>query len=118
MKTQHSFLKVVFVVILFSVFYTTSCKKEEPESTVQGANEIWMESSKFSPADKTIPRGTTITWVNKDSYDHNVTSDNVYFVNSGNFGRGETYSFKFDSAGVYNYRCTLHLTMTAKITVQ
>ena len=75
-----------------------------------------MVSSKFSPAEKTITKGTTITWINKDSYDHNVTCTGWFA--SPNFGKEETFSFKFDSVGVYDYRCTLHLTMTAKIIVQ
>ncbi len=117
MKTKYVFSgQGIIILMIMSLFYITSCDKKTPEPTTQAANEIWMESSKFNPAEKTITKGTTIKWVNKDSYDHNVTCTGWFA--SSNFGKGETYSFKFDSAGTYDYRCTLHMTMTARIIVQ
>lgn len=116
MKTRN-YLPVFIILFFTGLFFIVSCdKKSEPTPTDPSDKEVWMENSKFNPLEKVVTKGTTITWVNKDSYDHNVTCDGWFA--SPNFGKNETYSFKFDSAGVYNYRCTLHLTMTAKIIVQ
>lgn len=116
MKAKY-YTTVFTLFLIIGLFFIVSCdKKSEPTPVAPGDKEVWMESSKFNPVEKIVTKGTTITWVNKDSYDHNVTCDG-WFV-SPNFGKNETFSFKFDSAGVYNYRCTLHLTMTAKIIVQ
>jgi len=88
-----------------------------------GANEVWMQGMAFTPASKTIAIGTTITWTNKDTYPHTVTSgvpgapDGLF--DSGNLSSGSTFSFKFTSAGTIKYFCTIHgAMMKATITVQ
>lgn len=85
-------------------------------------DEVWIEGYAFTPAIRTIATGTTITWTNRDSYAHTVTSgtpgapDSIF--DSGNLGHNATFSFTFDSAGTYNYYCRYHTGMTGTITVQ
>ena len=55
-------------------------------------NQIWMQGMSFNPGTRSISKGTKITWVNKDSYAHTVTSgtpgnpDGIF--DSGNIGGG------------------------------
>jgi plastocyanin len=74
---------------------------------------IVVKNFAFKPTSLTISKGTTVTWSFQDSVGHNVT---------GSFGHSKTivkgkYSFKFTKAGTFNYICTIHPFMKAKIVV-
>lgn len=80
--------------------------------TTPTANQVWMQNTSYNPKTKTITAGTEITWVNKDSYNHTVTSgtpghpDGLF--DSGTIGAGGTYKHKFSTAGTFNYYCSIH----------
>jgi plastocyanin len=71
----------------------------------------------FDPNVLKVAKGTTVSWTNKDSAAHTVTSDTKVF-DSGNMAQGATYSFTFNDIGDFSYHCTYHSGMTAKISVQ
>lgn len=92
-------------------------------STTPPANQVWMQNTSFNSSSKTITVGTEITWVNKDPYNHTVTSGTPGHpdgkFDSGIIASGGTYTHKFTSAGTYNYYCTIHQSlMTGTIIVQ
>jgi nitrite reductase (NO-forming) len=65
----------------------------------------------------TIPAGTTVTWTNDDpGVAHTVTSVDGLF-DSGFLNEGESWSYTFDDPGEYEYLCTPHPWMRAKIIV-
>ena len=70
----------------------------------------------FSPNDVVVSVGTTVTWTNKDSVSHTVTSDDGEF-DSDMLEKGDTYSHTFDKAGVYEYHCKPHPFMRGKVIV-
>lgn len=81
---------------------------------------IEVQGFKF-PANTDVAKGTTVTWTNKDSAAHTVTSG-TRPTKDGKFdgqlpGAG-TFSFKFTDAGTYQYFCTIHSSMNATITVK
>lgn len=72
---------------------------------------IEMKGSSFSPANIKIKKGTTVTWTNKDSIEHDVVPDDPSpaFKGSGRLlSKGESYSFTFNTVGKYSYFCTPH----------
>jgi len=69
----------------------------------------------FSPATLTILPGTTVTWKNKSSAPHTVTSDDGQTFDSGNIAPGGTFTFKFTVAGSYPYHCNIHPYMRATV---
>lgn len=73
---------------------------------------------KFDPPVLTVPVGTTVVWTNQDDVPHTVTSSDKTFKSSGALDKGDTYSYTFTAAGTYNYYCTVHPFMTAKVIVQ
>jgi len=81
-----------------------------------GTNEVWIQGMAFNPSSITVKEGTTITWTNKDAVAHTVTSDANLF-NSGSSGSGKTYTYTFSTEGTYQYHCSIHPTMTAKVIV-
>lgn len=65
----------------------------------------------------TIAPGTTITWTNTDpGMIHTVTSVGGLF-DSGFLNEGDTWSYTFEESGEFEYFCTPHPWMRAKIIV-
>lgn len=116
-------LALLFVTILIA----GGCKKTtydmpgtssggNPPSAGPGTNEVFIQGLAFDPATITVPVNTAITWKNKDSMGHTVTSDAGAFA-SGTLGLNGTYSHTFTTAGTYPYHCALHTYMTAVVIV-
>ena len=97
------------------------------------ANSISIVSGSSSPENKIfydpsttmIEKGTEVTWINNDTnMPHTVTSGNPDQGPRGIFdsgimnGDGSSYKFTFDNEGEFEYYCTLHPWMTAKIIVK
>ena len=90
-----------------------------------GAFDPANASKAYSPLKLEVKVGTTVTWTNKDSMPHTVTSgvsdgslgkpDNIF--DSGNFAKGETFSYTFDEVGEFPYFCIPHPWMKASVTV-
>ena len=66
-------------------------------------------------AKMSIKKGDMVVWTNKDSAPHTVTGDGL---NSGTLSGGQTYSFAFNTAGTFSYKCNFHPSMTGKVIVQ
>lgn len=64
-----------------------------------------------------VPVGTTVTWTNEDSVIHTVTDVDGSF-DSGFLREGETWSHTFEEPGEFEYMCTPHPWMRAKVIVQ
>jgi plastocyanin len=93
-----------------------------PDGNTPGQNEIWMQNMTFVPNAKTISPGTTITWVNKDSFNHTVVSGTPgnpdgKFASSA-LGPNGTFPHTFNDVGTYPFYCSIHTSMTGTITVQ
>jgi plastocyanin len=70
----------------------------------------------FQPNSITVQVGTSVTWVNHDSVDHTITSDDGKF-DSGNIMSGGEFKFAFSQPGTYSYHCSIHPTMIGVVTV-
>lgn len=69
----------------------------------------------FNPPFLAINASDTVTWTNNDSVPHKIAGDGFA---SDLLNKGATYTFKFNSAGTYNYHCTIHPSMTGVIIVK
>lgn len=88
-----------------------------PSAPVAG-NAVAITGFAFSPGALTVKVGTTVTWTNKDSDAHTVTSQGSGGpLQSKALATGETYSYTFTTAGTFSYLCTIHPFMTATVTV-
>jgi amicyanin len=82
------------------------------------AHAVAIKNFAFAPTAVTVKVGTTITWTNKDSDAHTVTSTGSGGpLNSPALSTGQTFSFTFTTAGSYSYFCTIHPFMTATVVV-
>ncbi len=69
---------------------------------------------RFDTSEGEVPVGTTVRWVNDDSFAHTVVADDGSFM-SDRIEPGESFEFTFESAGEFAYICGLHPSMTASI---
>ena len=72
----------------------------------------------FSPYTLTVKVGDTVTWTNRDSASHTVTSDSGNELDSSSLGKGATYSHTFMQTGTFDYHCKFHSGMTGKVIVE
>ena len=94
-------------------------------------NASTMTDKAFAPNPLNAKVGDTVTWTNKDTIFHTVTSgtgpsDTTHGkeFDSGLSGptalttQGKTFSHKFMTAGEFPYFCQLHPTMVGKVVVK
>ncbi len=102
--------------ILLTGCYTQTTPAANPGATVAGHQaNVEISGFAFSPSTLTITKGTTVTWTQKDSAPHTVTSGTF---DSGTLNSGQTYSHTFNETGSFNYHCNFHQSMTGTIVVQ
>ena len=68
----------------------------------------------FRPQTIRIARGDVVKWVNRDNVTHTSTSSSW---DSGRVAPGDSFRRRFRRAGTFNYRCTIHPTMTGTVIV-
>jgi plastocyanin len=96
---------------------TTTSNNEVRSGTVN----IDMKNTAFSLTSIKIKKGTKVVWTNQDSIQHNVVADsnNANGLPTENelIGKGQTYTFTFNTVGTVKYHCTPHPFMAATIEV-
>lgn len=99
----------------------TPAQTESPTATPSQSTKspssdtpVDIEGSRFTPMRLSVPVGTRVEWTNRDSYSHDVTSAQLtdqgtaWDYYSGNMGEGAVAGYTFDTAGVYEYYCSIH----------
>ena len=81
------------------------------------ATEVKIDNFSFSPQTVTVPVGTAVHWTNRDDIPHTVVSQDTSFKSKA-LDTDEDFTYTFSKAGTYNYFCSLHPKMTAKVVVQ
>ncbi len=80
-----------------------------PSSAATGPGAVEMRASQFQPSTLTIKVGESVTWINRDSYAHTVTSDaGGSPLDSPTLGPKESWTYTFSDPGTYAYHCTPH----------
>lgn len=81
--------------------------------------EVLTENKSFVPRITIVPVGSTVGFPNHDSFDHNVFSTSGPKVfDLGLYGRNQTRSVTFESAGLARIYCNVHARMAAFVLVQ
>lgn len=88
---------------------TTAPPRDPTAVTIQGLA--------FSPPTLEVPKGTRVTWTNRDSTAHTVTATDRRF-DSGNVSAGGTFSVSFGETVTVDYACLIHASMTGRIVVK
>src|SRR5919106_348951 len=84
-------------------------------SIVPGSSAPKPDNKYYDPDPVNVAVGTTVTWTNDDATLHTVYSGSPQdAANSGTLfksdfmSKGKTFSHTFDTAGTFDYYCTLH----------
>ena len=129
---QNHMINVFLVVIVGTLF--TAISIPEPGKyyvLAQEAVSIAPGSSNPSASQFYVPReisvsvGTSVTWTNDDATIHTVTEGSPQGGGAGAtpafdssiIAPTATWENTFDTAGEFNYYCSLHPFMTGKVTV-
>lgn len=103
-----------------------AAESEEPaesEAATADVERVRLESSNFDPETLTIAAGTTVRFLNADSFAHTVTEGTGgQAVDDPIVDRdlepNKSVGVTFDEAGTYEITCELHPTMQMTITVE
>ena len=95
----------------------TPAETPTPEAMKEGG--VSSDIVNFTHQDLVVSVGTTITWVNRDSASHTstATAGSALRWNSRRLRTGESFTFTFNEPGTYQYRCSIHPSMTGTVTV-
>lgn len=69
---------------------------------------VTIMGTMFNPPVLEIPSGTTVKWTNQDSGQYKV---NVSGSHSPIMNKRDSWSFTFNSTGLYEYGCDIHPSM-------
>ena len=92
-----------------------------PQATPGGGTTVTIADFRFEPATIEVSVGEIVTWVNEGPTAHTSTSfgeRGTKIWDSNILDRGDDYSFTFDEAGSFDYVCSLHPSMKARIVVE
>src|SRR3954454_24314523 len=108
-------MKKLFVPLIAVAALAVGASPAAPASTATATVQI--KGSSFVPRTATIKTGDTVKWVNADTRNHQVVSNNGSFV-SPILGPGHSYSHRFNAAGTYRYHDGLNAAVkgTVKVT--
>lgn len=88
------------------------------DTTPQATNSVKIENMAFTPVSITVKKGTTVTWTNNDTVSHTVTeTDGENGPDSKSLAKGDSYTFTFNEVGSFKYKCSIHPSMTGRVTV-
>lgn len=86
-------------------------------------NAATMGDKAYSPNPIDVKVGEGVTWSNDDSQIHTATSGAAGSADAGSvfdssiMSPGATFNFVFDTAGTYDYHCTMHPQMVGTVNV-
>lgn len=83
----------------------------------RSTHDVMLDNFRFNPATASVPRGTTVTWTNRDDVPHTIVSSERKFK-SPVLDTDQRFSHTFDTAGTYTYFCSMHAKMTGRIVVE
>src|SRR5436309_7501804 len=107
-------MKKLFIPLVAVAVLAVGASPAAPASTATATVQI--KRSSFVPRLATIKTGDTVKWVNADTQNHQVVSNNGSFV-SPILGPGHSYSHRFNAAGTYRYHDGLNAAVTGTVKV-
>lgn len=84
---------------------------EEPSASAT----VSIQNFSFNLPSVIIVVGGEVTWSNQDSTSHTVTGEDW---GSELLEKGQSFTKKFETPGVYPYHCTVHPDMTGRVVVR
>ncbi len=76
---------------------------------------VSIQNFAFNPTPVRVKAGDTVVWVNDDPAPHQIKAPSF---NSQTLNTGDSFSFKFTTAGTYDYGCAIHPSMAGQVIVE
>ena len=112
MKTRALILVIALLSAALSLSFAAP-PNDKPTSEVA----VKIDNFSFSPATITVSAGTTVRWTNRDDIPHTVVSEDKTFK-SKVLDTDDQFTYTFTKPGTYDYFCSIHPKMTAKVVAQ
>ncbi len=86
---------------------TTVTPPPTPEFDIREPSTVYVNirGSAFEPLELKVVAGTTVKWEN---FDHSRHAINVNNFSSQPFDRRESWSYRFNETGIFEYNCSIH----------
>lgn len=95
---------------------------QQAAGAAQAADTVQIKDFLFEPAAVTVPVGTKLTFVNRDSAPHTATSgpspELRGVFDTGTLTKGQSTSVTLTKPGTFAYYCEIHAFMTATVIVR
>ncbi|HEX5590182.1 MAG TPA: plastocyanin/azurin family copper-binding protein [Candidatus Limnocylindrales bacterium] len=89
-----------------------------PAPTTGESSRVILGDCVFTPTVNSVAVGTTVTWFNGSSQDHEVVGSNLTWgAHDKLLSPGDSIGWTFEAAGTYAYSCMIHPGMTGAIVV-
>jgi plastocyanin len=103
-------------IVLWSALVSATAAPLTTPNQAASTN-VSIDNFSFTPMDLTIRAGQQVTWTNKDDVPHTIVSVDHLFKSKA-LDTDESFSFTFKDPGTYEYFCSVHPRMTAKVIVK
>jgi plastocyanin len=88
-----------------------------PSWAATRTHTVTIDGTSFSPETISVKRGDRVVWRNKDPFPHTATAGSKAF-DSGSIGAGKSWTYVASKPGTFEYVCTFHPNMKAKLIVE
>lgn len=105
----------LIAVLIVAELLLAGCTSTQPPAGNATGSTVAIQNFAFNPATLTVKAGATVKWTNEDAAPHQINSGTF---NSQSLNTGDSFEFKFDTPGAYNYTCSIHPSMKGAIVVQ
>jgi plastocyanin len=85
---------------------------------VRNTSAVTIRDYVYEPAEIVVPKGTTVTFANRDSTPHTATSKASGAFESGSIRGGASGKVTLQKTGTFAYYCLFHPFMKGTITVE
>jgi len=79
--------------------------------------EIVIDNFTFAPTPLKVKIGTSVSWVNHDDIPHSIVCPDLK-MKSHPLDTDDSFAYKFERAGMYEYICGLHPHMHGQVVVE
>ena len=127
-KITYIVIGAMAAFVMFSVVSVDPKPVHTPSAVISIAEGSFLQGCEaegicYIPQDLTVRKGATVTWNNDDTELHTVTSGAssetaALEFDSGIMEVGGSFEHTFESAGTYEYHCTIHPWAKAVVVVR
>jgi plastocyanin len=106
----------VVLLLMSMLFSPASGAAKAPDEVVEISEPAELTAWNYAPASISVPVDTTVVWKNTGRETHSVASQDQLF-DSKLLDSGKSWSYSFDTPGVYRYFCVPHPWMKGTVIV-